>query len=85
MVGGLRTDFEFSRQSLAGHNQRVVACRRHWGIEPAENGLPIVLNRASLAVHQSFRAYDLSAEGRANCLMPQANAKQRNFARKVTD
>src|SRR6266403_68396 len=54
-------------------------------MQSAKDGLAIVLDLAGLAVHQVLRAHDLSAEGRADCLMSQAHSEHWNFAGELAD
>ncbi len=73
-----RRDLQLLRQSLLGHNQRVVARAGHGRRNPREDRPPVVLHLAGLAVHQLRRANDLAAERRADRLVPQAHAENRH-------
>jgi len=78
-------DLKIVRKSRLGDDQRVVASRGHWRSQVTEDRLAIMLDPAGLAVHKVLGANHLPAESSANCLVSQADTKQRNFAGEVPD
>src|SRR5437588_2235387 len=55
-------DFEFGGQAVFGDDERVVAGGCHGRFQALEDGLPIMLHPARLAVHDVFRPNDLSSK-----------------------
>ena len=74
-----------SRQSgtrRALDHQRVVARRLERVRQPGEHALAVVVDRRRLAVHDPRGAHDLAAEGLADGLVAQADAQDRDLARR---
>ena len=72
-------------RSFLFHDERVIARGRHGRGQAAEDGLVVVGDGAGLAVHQVRSAHDVAAKSRADGLMSQADAENRNFAGEVPD
>ena len=81
----VRADFQFRGQLVVRDDQRVIARRRHRRFQALEDGLPIMLHPARLAVHDVFRPNDLSSKSLANRLMSQANAQHGHLPGEVAD
>ena len=76
---------ELRWQGLALDDQRMVARGLKILRQIAKDRLRVVMNLARFAVHDLRRANHSSAEGRANGLMSQADAQNRDFAGKALD
>ena len=63
----------------------MIAGRGHGRGQAPKDGSAVVLHRAGLAVHEVRRADDVAAEGVADGLMTQTDAKHRNLAGEVAD
>ena len=71
-------DFKLLGQALLGDDEGVVAGAGHRRGNAGEDGLAVVGDLAGLAVHQLRRADDVAAKGRADGLVPQTHAEDRN-------
>src|SRR5512146_2934020 len=78
-------DFQFFRQAVLFHDQRVVARRCHRGRNVAKDCTAIVLDLACFPVHETVSANDFAAESRANSLMSKTDTKNGNLAGKVAN
>src|ERR1041384_2255425 len=78
-LGGEGGDFETIRHRLQ-EDERVVAGGLEGRGDAVEQASAIVMNGRGLAVHQPRRASDRSAVDRAQALMPQADAEDRNLS-----
>ena len=74
-----------SRQRFSLDDQRVVARGLKILRQAAKDRFAVVMNFAGLAVHHLRRANHAAAKRRADRLMPQANAENRNLPREALD
>lgn len=72
-------------KSVTLNDERVVSRRFKGGGYSGKEPLSIVIHGRSLSMHEPIRSHDIAAENLANALMPQANAEERQFARKLAD
>src|SRR6201982_1728366 len=77
-VLGLRGHVEIARQALALDHERMVARRIERRIDAAKYAAAAMLDLRQLAVNRDRRAHDFAAEGLADRLMPEADAKDRD-------
>src|SRR5204863_5469772 len=73
-----RGDAEVGGQTRAGDDERVVARRQEGGWESREQATAVVLDPRRLTVHRSPGADDAGAVRRADALMTQADAQDRD-------
>jgi hypothetical protein len=74
-----------SRAALALDRQRVVAHHGERIGQAGEHALALVMHGRGLAVHQLLGMHDLAAEGRADALVAEADAEQRDLAGELLD
>jgi len=77
--------FQVARQILLRDDKRVIARGSHGRREPSKDGPAIVLDLAGFAMHQIPSPNHFASKGRADRLVPEANAQQWRLARKVAD
>src|SRR5262245_43564413 len=85
VVGGVGTDGEIRGKFCWIDDQGVVAHRWERITQRPEDSLGIVLNLRKLAVHDRGSANNLTAERRADCLVPEANTQERDLGAKAAD
>src|SRR5689334_7475006 len=78
-------DCELRRETLFGHNQRVITGSGHRGGDPAENGLTVMLNLAGFSMHEIFSSNDVAAKSGAQSLVSKTNSQQWDLACEVAD
>ena len=78
---GFRRDFQAGGQRVALDNEGMVARGFKRLRQAAKYALALVLNQRCFAVHNAVIAHHVAAERRADALMPQAHAENRDFAR----
>src|SRR6185295_7977862 len=66
-------------------DQRMIARRLERSVDAAEDAAAPVLDQRELAMHRNRRAHDLAAEGLADRLMAEADAKDRDGRRCLAD
>ena len=84
-IGGPSADFQIAGQVRFADDERVIAGGGEWRVNSAKDGSAVVLDRTGFAVHERSGAHDLSAESRANGLMSETDAEERNFSGEVLD
>src|ERR1700675_53118 len=82
-VGGFCGNFERARQRFSLDDQRMIPRGLKILGEAAEHGLAIVMDFAGFPVHDFRRAYHTPAKRRADRLVPQAHAENRNLPRET--
>ena len=75
-----RRDDQLGRAGLALDRQRVVADHAELARQAGVDALAVGGQRAGLAVHLALRAHDAAAERRADALVAQAHAQDRQLA-----
>src|SRR5574343_868689 len=84
-VVGPGGDLQAGRAALALDGQRVVTVDGELFGQAGEHAFLRGGDDAGLAVHLHLRPHDLAAKGRADTLVSEANAQDRQFAGKVLD
>src|SRR5271165_5421950 len=84
-VGGTRGDLQIFGKIFLRDNERVVAGAGHRAGDAGEDGLPVVFDFAGLAVHQLWGANHIAAEGCADGLVAETDAKDRDSIGKSPD
>src|SRR5580704_12260466 len=84
-VGGFGGNLKRAGQRFALDNQGVVTRRCEPLRQAAKEGLAVVLDFARLAMHQPGRADHAAAECRADGLMPETHAENRNLPCEALD
>src|ERR1700747_199061 len=77
--------FKFARQILLRDDERVIARGGHWRREASKDGPAIMLALAGFAMHQIPSPNPFASKGRADRLVPEADAQQWRLARKIAD
>src|SRR5258708_7660655 len=72
--------FEFGRQVLFLHDERVITGCGEWRLKVFEDRSSVMLHLTRFAVHKVGCAYDFPAESSPQSLMAQADAQNRQFA-----
>src|SRR5277367_6640790 len=80
-VFGFSGDGQLAGERLAFNDQRVITRGSEWLCQISEKIFPVMMNFAGFAVKEFCSANDLPAEGRADRLMTEANAKNWKFPR----
>src|SRR5215471_2121716 len=83
MAGG--RDFKLCGQRVFFDNQRVVTRSSHRRGDTGKDGSSIVLDLTGFAVHQVRGSDHVTAKGRTNCLMPEADTKNWNLSCELLD
>jgi hypothetical protein len=86
-VGGIAPGghFQFLGQCVGLDHEAVITGGLKRIVDALKQGAAVVADLIDLAVHESTRADDLSAEGLADGLMPQADAQDRQLAGEFGD
>src|SRR3954452_15997537 len=75
----LGSHFEYRRQGGPVSDKGMISRRLEWIRQVRKQTTTVVFDRRSLAMHESRRPHDFTAEGRGNALMTQTNAEHRFF------
>src|SRR5262249_19868413 len=82
---GARGDLELGGKSIFRNDKRVIPRGHERPIESMEDSTAVVLDRRRLAVHRHRRAHDRAAEHRADGLVSEAYAEDRDSLAKLLD
>src|SRR5258705_1833393 len=85
VLGSPRDHLESRRETLARHEERMVAGRLEGIVDVEEDAAAVVDHGGGLAVDEALRAYVLSAEHLADALVTEADAKDRDRSRGLAD
>src|SRR2546423_1492432 len=80
-----RSNLEAFGQGLFFDHERVIAGRDERIRQGAEHPASVMLNRRGLPMHELARMHDASAKRLSYALMAEADAEQRELARKTRD